>query len=74
MLTLVAALAAFANAPAGAADFRPDRQASATVRIVRPAMVKLGVGSSGGAHVPTVRQTSVTDEGHRRKAILVEFS
>ena len=75
MLWIATAAAFAANAPVPETAARPQRQAQAVVRILRPALIRFGKGSTGSAQSGEVRETQIQDSaGEQRRAILVEFS
>lgn len=70
LLATLAVLAATEPPPGGTA---PERQARATVRILRPVRISLGEEDASGE--ATVRRTRIrASDGSLQQAVLVEFS
>ena len=73
MLWFAAAL--MSAAPAVDQPATPRRQAQAVVRILRPAIVRMGEGVVRGEEAPRVRQTRLSSgDGLEQPLILIEFS
>lgn len=74
MLWIAAIAGLFATAPAEDNRVQPQRQARASVTILKAATVRLGVDGGTKAEGAVVRETSRrADDGSRKRVSLVEF-